>query len=73
MSALVLVLAPMFLFGGAAIIVYGLLTMRKSVVPAPSRTVIQCPACSRKLRVPAGGGRLRVTCPSCRHEFAHGD
>lgn len=36
-------------------------------IPIPVRVVIDCPRCSRKLRVPGDKGRLRVTCPGCKN------
>ena len=29
---------------------------------------IKCERCGQKLRVPKGGGRVRVTCPTCQHQ-----
>lgn len=31
--------------------------------------VIKCPECGQKLRLPAGKGKLRVTCRECSHKF----
>lgn len=31
--------------------------------------IVQCPACSQRLRVPLGRGRIRVACPSCRTQW----
>ncbi|HBQ64708.1 MAG TPA: hypothetical protein DD727_07270 [Clostridiales bacterium] len=28
-----------------------------------------CPQCKNKLRLPRNRGRLKVTCPVCKHEF----
>ena len=30
---------------------------------------ITCESCGQELRLPRGRGRLRVICPSCKHEF----
>lgn len=38
-----------------------------NAAPAPERVVLDCPRCSRKLRVPGDRGRLRVTCPGCKN------
>jgi DNA-binding helix-hairpin-helix protein with protein kinase domain len=35
----------------------------------PAKTVIQCPACSRKVRVPANLGALSVRCPACGNRW----
>lgn len=29
----------------------------------------KCPACSKKLRVPAGRGKIEIKCPHCNHKF----
>lgn len=29
---------------------------------------IRCERCGQKLRVPKGGGHVRVTCPTCQHQ-----
>ena len=31
--------------------------------------VVKCPDCSQKLRLPAGKGKLKVTCRNCGHKF----
>ena len=31
--------------------------------------VVLCETCSQKLRIPKRSKRLRVTCPTCKHEF----
>lgn len=28
-----------------------------------------CPECKQKIRVPKGRNKIRITCPSCRHQF----
>lgn len=35
----------------------------------PATRIMACPACGRRLRLPASGGGFRVTCPGCRHAF----
>src|SRR5437879_4307376 len=34
-----------------------------------SHTVLLCPVCRQKVRVPTGLGKLVVTCPKCRHRW----
>ncbi len=28
-----------------------------------------CPSCKQQIRVPAGQGKVRATCPTCKHKF----
>jgi len=30
--------------------------------------VFSCPTCQKKLRVPRGKGKIRVTCPECKNQ-----
>lgn len=30
----------------------------------------KCPNCHKALRVPKGRGKIRITCPRCKHEFS---
>lgn len=34
-----------------------------------NQSIIPCPKCSQKLRLPSAKGQIRITCPSCRHQF----
>ncbi len=34
-----------------------------------TKIIIVCEHCSQKLRLPRRNRKLRVTCPTCRHEF----
>ena len=36
---------------------------------AGAKVILICPNCQKKLRLPSGKGRVRITCPACRHEF----
>lgn len=31
--------------------------------------ITKCPNCKRKIRVPRGRKKIRITCPSCQHKF----
>lgn len=31
--------------------------------------IVYCPSCGQKLRLPAGKGRMEITCPRCRKNF----
>ena len=42
---------------------------RASEKAAVVSNIIACPECGRKLRVPAGKGRIRITCGGCNHRF----
>ncbi len=35
-------------------------------------SVISCPKCDTKLRVPKNKGKIKVTCPKCSNEFHWG-
>ena len=37
--------------------------------PHAVHNIVACPHCPQKLRVPAGKGRIRVTCPGCGTTF----
>lgn len=30
---------------------------------------LTCPECGKQMRVPRGKGKMRVTCPACKHKF----
>ena len=34
-------------------------------------TVIRCPKCETRMRIPKGKGKLKITCPKCKNEFIH--
>lgn len=35
----------------------------------PNHKILRCPACSGKLRVPKGVGKINITCPHCNLKF----
>ena len=76
MEAIILIVPAAFILGSILLTAYGIKKMRvegKTSGPtsAKKRLVISCEKCQKKLRVPKGGGKLKVTCPSCKHSFAH--
>jgi len=40
-----------------------------SVKGAVVNNIVSCPACRKEMRVPAGKGRIRVTCAACGNKF----
>jgi len=32
--------------------------------------VVSCPSCEARLRVPRAKGKLKITCPKCKHGFS---
>lgn len=38
-------------------------------VDTEDKTIVLCPSCSQKLRVPANSSHLHLTCPKCRYEW----
>jgi phage FluMu protein Com len=42
---------------------------KKSQSRQEPKIIIRCEKCKKRLRIPLRGGKLRVTCPACRHEF----
>lgn len=42
---------------------------RGDAASSQSFVQLECPTCSQKMRVPAGKGRMRVTCPRCQNKF----
>ena len=74
MEAIVLIVPVAFILGSILLTAYGIKKMRderKTSGPTKDRLVISCEKCQKKLRVPKGVGKLKVTCPSCKHSFAH--
>ncbi len=56
---------PAFLIGEDVVI--GL--DKEKILQLVDHRVIECENCRTRMRVPTGKGKLRVTCPQCRHEF----
>lgn len=38
-------------------------------IPLPVMTIISCPKCEQKLRVPSNRGELNITCPKCKQDW----
>lgn len=32
-------------------------------------SLMPCPSCGQALRIPKGKGKVRITCPKCRHQL----
>ncbi len=41
----------------------------EAIEKAVDFVIAPCPACGRKLSLPKGKGKLRITCPHCRETF----
>jgi glutaredoxin 3 len=55
---------PSFLIGNE--VVAGL--DRQKIQSLLAFNVFSCPTCQKKLRVPRGKGKIRVTCPECKSQ-----
>ena len=42
---------------------------RAGATPHSVHNIVACPECRKPLRIPAGKGRIRVTCPACGAKF----
>ncbi|MBO7674417.1 MAG: zinc ribbon domain-containing protein [Atopobiaceae bacterium] len=41
----------------------------KAMAEARAYKHIKCPECGQRVRVPRGKGKVRITCPKCRHTY----
>ncbi len=55
---------PSFLIGDSVVV--GL--DRQKIASLMDFNVFPCPNCEKKLRVPRGKGKIRVTCPQCKQQ-----
>ena len=55
---------PSFLIGDSVVV--GL--DRQKIASLMDSNVFSCPNCEKKLRVPGGKGKIRVTCPQCKEQ-----
>ncbi len=42
---------------------------RKRIEDSIKFEIVKCPECGQRLRLPAGKGKLNVTCRECAHKF----
>lgn len=80
---LILIVPLGFIVASVAVTVYGLKKLKEErtgtsgsetsdgASKTKRRLVISCEKCNKKLRVPMVEGKIKVTCPTCKHSFAH--
>ncbi len=56
---------PTFKIGEQVIVGFNPSAIEKAV----STKVMSCPNCQKKLSVPKGKGKIKITCPHCGHKF----
>lgn len=56
---------PSFLIGDEVIVGFD----PKRIEALLDYTVVPCPSCSRRARVPKGKGKVRITCKQCGHTY----
>lgn len=43
--------------------------MKNRMAQSKEYHIYKCPSCGQKIRIPRGKGKIRVTCPKCKHVF----
>ncbi len=56
---------PTFKIGEQVIVGFNPSAIEKAL----ASKVMSCPSCQKKLAVPRGKGKIKITCPHCSHKF----
>lgn len=46
-----------------------LIKLKRKLFGTKDHVYTSCPSCKAEIRIPRGKGKLKVTCPKCRHIF----
>ncbi|WP_225365931.1 Zn-Finger Containing protein [Levilactobacillus bambusae] len=44
--------------------------LKRRVIQSRHYKFFHCPACHQRIRIPRGHGKIEITCPTCREQFA---